>query len=124
MDTSKSDRKSGEKHHTEHPKDEKQRTQVETPTDEAMTPEEEMYAPTGTPPGDETYRPNEERYSRGETRSGDEGYVGTTPPYRPDAGRALGDAGHTVRTGIAGSLRGVDEIESDIVWYAIPYPIR
>jgi hypothetical protein len=59
--------------------------------------------------------PEEEAYARGETRPGDEGYVGTKPSYRSDADRAIGAAGHTVKTGIASSLRGIDEIESEIV---------
>lgn len=58
---------------------------------ETETPEEKMYADMGTSPGDETYRPREERYD-------------TAPPYRSDAER-----------GNAGSLRGIDELESDLV---------
>src|SRR5687768_12409226 len=93
MDTPKSDRKGGEKHHT----DEKPKTRVETP-------EEKMYADKGTPPRDETYRAREERYARGEIPPRDEKYVDTTRPYRSDTG-----------TGDAGSLRGIDEMESDVV---------
>ena len=59
--------------------------------------------------------PEEETYAHGETRPEDEGYVGTTPPYRSDADRTIGAAGHTVKTGIVSSLRGIDGIESDIV---------
>ena len=38
-----------------------------------------------------------EEEARSETRPEDEGYVGTTPPYRSDADRAIGAAGHTVK---------------------------
>ncbi len=65
--------------------DEKKRTKIETPTDE------ELRRSTA----------EEERYARGETHR-DERYVGTTAPYRSDVDRP-------------GSLRGIDETESDIV---------
>src|SRR5687768_9713064 len=65
--------------------DEKKRTKIETPIDE------ELRRSTA----------EEERYARGETHR-DERYVGTTAPYRSDADRP-------------GSLRGIDETESDIV---------
>jgi hypothetical protein len=91
MNTPKSDKHPGDRPRP----DEKKRTEIETP-------EEKLYTDTGTPPGDETYRPHEERYARGETRR-DERYD-TTPPYRSDA-----------ETGNAGSLRGIDELESDLV---------
>jgi len=100
MNTPKSDKHPGDRPHP----DEKKRTKIETPIDEELprsTAEEERYTETGTPPRDEIYRPREERYARGETRR-DERYVDTTAPYRSDADRP-------------GSLRGIDETESDIV---------
>jgi hypothetical protein len=111
MNTPKSDKHPGERPRP----DEKKRMHMETPIDEKMTPEEEMYTAPGTPPTGEPYRPREERYAPGETRPRDERYVDTMPPYGSDAGRAAEDAGNTVKTGIGGSLRGIDEIESDVV---------
>ncbi|SEO44237.1 hypothetical protein [Nitrosovibrio sp. Nv6] len=94
MNTPKSDKHPGEKPHPH----EKKRTEIETPIDEEL--------PRSTA--------EEEKYARRETRR-DERYVDTAAPYRSDADRALGPAGDTVKTGIAGSLKGIDEIESDIV---------
>ena len=94
MNTPKTDKDAGERPHP----DEKKRANTETPVDE------ELRRSTA----------EEARYARGETRR-DERYVDTTPPNRSDAGRALGDAGNTVKTGLAGSLRGIDEIESELV---------
>jgi hypothetical protein len=94
MNTPKSDKRPGEKPYP----DEKKRTNIETPIDEELR----------------RRAAEEEKYARGEPRP-DERYVDTTAPYRSDADRALEDAGDTVKTGITGSLRGIDEIESDIV---------
>ncbi|SET08992.1 hypothetical protein SAMN05216412_103102 [Nitrosospira multiformis] len=108
MNTPKSDKHPGEKPRP----DEKKRTHIATPIDEEplhSTAEEERYTEAGTPPRDETYRPSE-RYVRGDDR-----YVDTTPPYHSDAARAVEDAGNTVKTGIASGLRGIDEIEADMV---------
>ena len=113
MNTPKSDKHPGERPRP----DEKKRRHMETPIDEEpphSTAEEERYTEAGTPPRDETYRPREERYAPEGTHR-DERYVDTTPPYRSDTARAVEDAGNTVKTSIAGSLRGIDEVESDIV---------
>ena len=105
-------------------------TGEEIPADEKITPNEPGYP--GGQPGEkrphEEARAREEAYRKGETRPKGEAYpdrdtyareaeeerLGSTPESRA-AARSIGAAGTTVKTGIAASLRGIDEIETEIV---------
>ena len=105
-------------------------TGEDTSADEEISPNEPGY-PRGQPgekrPHEEA-RAREEAYRKGETRPRGEAYpdrdtyareaeeerVGSTPESR-EAARSIGAAGTTVKTGIAASLRGIDEIETEIV---------
>ena len=62
----------------------------------------------------EEARTSAEAYPHGETRARTEERLDETAASRA-AARSIGEAGTTVKTGIAGSLRGIDEIESEIV---------